>query len=483
MRVLGGIWDKIKFIGEEIGLVTLLTSSRDAHLIIFLRMIRLIGFGGTSVILVLYLREAKFDEKLIGLFMTLTFIGDLVTSFVLSLSADKCGRKLVLVFSSAVMLFTGACFVFFENHALLTAVAVVGILTPSGGEVGPFRSIEQSAIASLVESGQRSDLYAWYQFLGSFSAALGAMVWGQIVDYANYKLEYSLLDSYKVAFLAYCGIALITLIMSFCFSERIEWSSEVAKVAKVQIANGENRSTDTEPLLAEQSNKDTASPGSTGASTPASGPETQLLTLVPEKKSLIHRLFPTLHPSTYSLVLKLSMLFALDAFGSSLVSNSWQSYYIKQKFHISPTSLGSVFFVTGIISSIMSLLSTSLTKRLGPIVTMVATHLPASLMIALIPAAKSMTITMSILVFRASTQSMDVAPKHVFLASLVPSETRTAVFGWVNVVKTAAQAVGPTLVGYLTHAGMQWLAFVLGGALKSVYDLGILTYFLAFNRT
>lgn len=480
MTVLRGIWDKIKFISEEIGLVTLLTSSRDAHLIILLRMIRLIGFGGTSVILVLYLREAKFDEQLIGLFMTLTFIGDLVTSFVLSLSADKCGRKSVLIFSSAVMLLTGACFVFFENHALLTAVAVVGILTPSGGEVGPFRSIEQSSIASLAESGQRSDLYAWYQFLGSFSAALGAIMWGQIVDYANYKLEYSLLDSYRVAFLAYCVIALITLIMSFCFSERIEWSSEVTKAS---IDNGENRPMETQPLLAEQGNKDVVSPDSTGASTPASNSETQPLTLKQEKKSLIHRLFPTLHPSTYTLVLKLSMLFALDAFGSSLVSNSWQSYYIKQKFHISPTSLGSVFFITGIVSSITSLLSTSLTKRLGPIVTMVATHLPASLMIALIPAAKSMTITMSILVFRASTQSMDVAPKHVFLASLVPSETRTAVFGWVNVVKTAAQAVGPTLVGYLTHAGMQWLAFVIGGALKSVYDLGILAYFLAFNRT
>ncbi|CCE72973.1 Piso0_000581 [Millerozyma farinosa CBS 7064] len=480
MTVLGGIWNKTKFVSEEIGLVTLLTSSRDAHLIILLRMIRLIAFGGTSVILVLYLREAEFDEQLIGLFMTLTFIGDLVTSFVLSLSADKCGRRLVLIFSSAVMLLTGACFVFFENHVLLTAVAVVGILTPSGGEVGPFRSIEQSSIASLAESGQRSDLYAWYQFLGSFSAALGAMMWGQIVDYANYKLKYSLLDSYKVAFLAYCGIALITLIMSFCFSERIEWSSEVAKAA---IDNDENRPRETQPLLAEQGNEDLASPDSTGTSTPASNSASQSQILEQEKKSLIHRLFPTLHPSTYTLVLKLSMLFALDAFGSSLVSNSWQSYYIKQKFHISPTSLGSVFFITGIISSVMSLLSTSLTKRLGPIVTMVATHLPASLMIALIPAAKSMTLTMSILVFRASTQSMDVAPKHVFLASLVPSETRTAVFGWVNVVKTAAQAVGPTLVGYLTYAGMQWLAFVIGGALKSIYDFGILAYFLAFNRT
>lgn len=98
-------------------------------------MIRLIGFGGTSLILALYLKEIKFDEKLIGLFMTSTFVGDLISSFLLSVLADRIGRKKVLILGSAMMTVTGACFFISENRLFLTAIAVIGILTPSGGRM------------------------------------------------------------------------------------------------------------------------------------------------------------------------------------------------------------------------------------------------------------------------------------------------------------------------------------------------------------
>ena len=67
---------------------------------------------------------------------------------------------------------------------------------------------------------------------------------------------------------------------------------------------------------------------------------------------------------------------------------------------------------------------------------------------------------MGILVVRACTQTMDVAPKHVFLATLVSDSDRTAVFGFVNVVKTLAQVVGPSIVGVITQRGAQWISIV-----------------------
>ena len=178
----------------------------------------------------------------------------------------------------------------------------------------------------------------------------------------------------------------------------------------------------------------------------------------------------------------MSLLFGLDSFASSLTPISWISYYIKNKFDVPSSYLGSVFFTTGFVSGFTSLGSTPLTKRFGAVVTMVFTHLPASILLALVPLPSSFSLTMGILVVRACTQTMDVAPKHVFLATLVSDSDRTAVFGFVNVVKTLAQVVGPSIVGVITQRGAQWISFVIAGSLKATYDIGMLVTFLTYNR-
>ncbi|ODV77562.1 uncharacterized protein CANTADRAFT_56403 [Suhomyces tanzawaensis NRRL Y-17324] len=457
---------------SEIGLHTLLQTSKDVYIIILLRMIRLIGFGGTSLIIVLYLKEIGFREEFIGLFMTLTFLGDLVSSFLLAVTADQIGRKRVLLFSAVCMTLTGLVYGLVEDHYVLTAVAVLGILTPSGGEVGAFRSIEQSSLASLTLPQDRSDIYAWYTFLGQFCSAIGSVACGSLISYTNTTLGYSIVESYKIAFLGYTILSFISFILIMCISNKIEPNVPIAHSSSLK------RGTNSEAAAGTlEATPETETTQLLPASAEVSEPVSTL-----EQKGFISQFLPTLHPSTYVLVVKLSLLFGLDSFASSLVPNSWQSYYIREKFHVSPATLGSIFFTTTIIAGVASLLSTSLTKRLGAVVTMVGTHLPSSIALAFIPISPSLKITLSILVIRACTQSMDVAPKHVFLAALVPDSERTAVFGWVNVVKTLGQAIGPVFVGFLTGGGMQWLTFIVASALKSTYDVGILVTFLSYNR-
>lgn len=451
---------KARFLSDEIGLTTILKSQRDVYLIILLRMIRLLGFGATSLILVFFLKELNVHEQAIGFFMTLTFVGDLVTSFLLSMVADKVGRRFIMVFTSFAMTATGVIFAFVDNYYVLSIVAVVGILTPGGSEVGPFRSIEQSSIASLAPHNERSDIYAWYTFLGTFCAALGSVVCGALIDFTSVELNFTLLSSYKIAFLAYAFLSLLSVLLSLLLSDKIECKDNSNKSKMPSNDNDENN--ETSQLL----------------SSAAESSAREALTVKKKKLNFL----PDLDLSVYSIVFKLSILFAVDSFASSLVSNSWQTYYIEQKFSISPSFLGSIFFTTGIVSGVMSLLGTTLTKRLGPVVTMVVTHLPASILLALVPLPRSLVITLGILIVRASTQTMDVAPKHVFLATLVPDKDRTAVFGWVNVVKTLAQVVGPTIVGGLTNRNLQYLTFIIAGSLKATYDVGILATFLTYNR-
>lgn len=113
---------------------------------------------------------------------------------------------------------------------------------------------------------------------------------------------------------------------------------------------------------------------------------------------------------------------------------------------------------------------------------MVFTHLPSAIFLALIPVPNSLPFSLLFLILRACTQSMDVAPRSAFLAAVVLPGERTAVMGLVNVVKTAAQSLGPLITGLLVQGGMFWVAFVCAGSLKATYDLGLLALFKNHER-
>ena len=108
---------------------------------------------------------------------------------------------------------------------------------------------------------------------------------------------------------------------------------------------------------------------------------------------------------------------------------------------------------------------------------MVFTHLPSAVALALIPIPSSLPFAMLFLILRSCTQSMDVAPRSAFLAAAVLPNERTAVMGFLNVVKTSCQSLGPFITGILASNKMFWLSFVLAGSLKATYDLGMLAVF------
>lgn len=477
-------------IAEELGVVTLAKAGPDVLLIIVLRMIRLLAFGITTLILVLFLAETGMSHANIGYFMTLTFLGDLISSFVFSILADGLGRRATLIISSFIMAATGVAFAMFSNPVVLTAVAILGILTPGGGEVGPFRSIEQSSLATLAEHEARSDVYAWYTFLGFFCSALGSFLCGTGLDYLELH-GYTVIESYRAVFWAYAILGVICGVLGVALSSKMELGHEGKSSATSGNTNEAVQSGDV-PNAAGSVSEGTSTelrPEEEAISSLEANPHAELLKtdqpptsemspLLQNSKTLV----PGLNRDILAIVIKLSILFGLDAFASSLVQGTWLTYYIKHKFEVSATTLGLIFFVTNNIAGFCSLFSTSLTKRIGPVATMVVTHLPASLLLVVLPLPSSLVVTLCILFVRASTQSMDVAPKHVFLATLVPPEFRTTVFAWTNIVKTTGLMFGPSITGYLTGIGLQWITFVMAGSLKMTYDLGILATFMSYNR-
>ncbi len=108
---------------------------------------------------------------------------------------------------------------------------------------------------------------------------------------------------------------------------------------------------------------------------------------------------------------------------------------------------------------------------------MVFTHLPSTVMLALIPFPSSAAGAMTFLILRSCTHTMDVAPRSAFLAAIILPAERTAVMGLINMVKTFSTSLGPLITGVLVGHGRFWVSFVVAGMLKVVYDLGMLVTF------
>lgn len=114
----------------ELGLDSILNSSRDTKLLCLQRFVRLFAYGASTLILALYLSSLGISDARIGLFMTLTLLGDVVISFGLTLFADGLGRRRTMVAGSALMSASGAIFALNGNYWVLVAASIFGVISP-----------------------------------------------------------------------------------------------------------------------------------------------------------------------------------------------------------------------------------------------------------------------------------------------------------------------------------------------------------------
>ena len=150
-------------------------SYRDTLLLFATRIVRLFCYGFLSVVLALYLAAAGLSEKQIGLLLTLTLAGDAVISLWLTTSADRFGRRRTLLVGALLMIGAGVVFIFTRNPIALAIAAVIGVISPSGNEIGPFLSVEQAALTQLLPGEERTRTFAWYALAGSLATATGAL--------------------------------------------------------------------------------------------------------------------------------------------------------------------------------------------------------------------------------------------------------------------------------------------------------------------
>src|SRR5688572_19144802 len=128
------------------------TLSRDGWLLFSTRFVRLFGYGLISVVLALYLEVLGLSSAKIGMLLSLTLVGDIVVSLAMTTRADRVGRRRMLILGAALVAIGGVLFAATDSFAVLLMAATIAVISPSGGEVGPFLPIEQAALAQIVPS-------------------------------------------------------------------------------------------------------------------------------------------------------------------------------------------------------------------------------------------------------------------------------------------------------------------------------------------
>jgi len=154
--------------------------TRDGWLLFATRFIRLFAYGALSVVLVFYLVGLGLSESETGLLLTATLIGDTVVSLYLTTRADRIGRRRMLIVGAALMTAAGLTFASTTSLWLLMVAGTIGVISPSGHEVGPFLSIEQAALSHVVSDRTRTEVFAWYALTGSLATAFGALAGGTV---------------------------------------------------------------------------------------------------------------------------------------------------------------------------------------------------------------------------------------------------------------------------------------------------------------
>lgn len=364
--------------------------------------------GSVAVLLPAYLLALGHTPFEVGVLGTATLAGSALATLAVGAWGHHAAPRTLLLGAALLMTATGLGFASVSAFLPLLVIAFIGTLNPGSGDVSVFLPIEQARLAgSGSNSNERTTLFARYSLAGVLAAALGALAAGA-PDWLAAHTGISRLQALRGMFLLYAAIG----IAIWLLYRRLPMPSATAAQTK-----------------------------------PA-----------------------PLGPSR-AIVVKLTALFAVDAFAGGLVLASLMSLWLMARFGLSLTDAGLFFFVMGLLGAASQLAAPLIARRIGLVNTMVFTHLPANVCLVLAALAPTLPVALALLAVRALLSQMDVPTRTAYVMSVVTPAERAAAASFTAVPRSLAAAASPALAGLLFTGG--WLAapMVLCGALKIGYDL------------
>src|SRR5579859_1964440 len=296
----------------------------DARRILAARALRSFSDGYVVISIGVYLAALGLNTALIGLILTTTLVGAAVLTVLTAFFADRFGRRRFLLVLAGVM--AAACVLFATGSDLwvLFVAAISGglIATSLGGRA--FLSLDLAILPQTAADARRTQILVQYNLLSAVFGSLGSL--------------FAALATY----LAGPGHEVVAFRVLFGLSAAIA-------CANIVLLGG-------------------LSPG------------VERLGLRPAAsfwKLGVHRSRGTLA--------KLAGLSSIDSLAAGFAIQSIVALWFSQRWNIGLETLGPIFFGVNLLNAVSYLLAERLARRVGLLRTIVFTHLPASLMMALVP--------------------------------------------------------------------------------------------------
>jgi predicted MFS family arabinose efflux permease len=392
------------------------SATPDARTLLITRALRGFADGAVSVLLADYLFRIGLSPFQIGAVVTSTLLGSAVLTLAVGLMGHGLGRRRLLLGASTLMFATGLGFLGATAFWPLLAVAFVGTLNPSAGDVSVFLPTEQAALSETVPAGDRTAIFARYNLSGNLAGALGALASGLPVAIARQR-GWGIAAAERSAFVLYACVAAVTGLVYRRLSPALE------------------------------------GPGAVAAAAP----------LVRSRRVVLH----------------LAALFSLDSFGGGFTVQSLLALWLFRRFGLAVETAGAIFFAAGVAAAFSQLVSARLAARIGLVETMVYTHLPSNVLLILAALMPSAPLAVTLLLLRMCLSQMDVPARQSYVMSVVPPEERAAAASVTNVPRSLATAVAPLLAGALLSRSSFGWPLLCGGVAKAIYDVLLLVQFRA----
>ncbi len=375
------------------------------------KTLRVFAFGFLSIILPLYLLRLGYGALFIGVVLSGSLFGAVMYNVLVSAFSDRFGRGRSLILLSMMMAVSGGLLIADLSAASLIIAAIIGAMSVTGTETGPFLAIEQSALSNSVNLKNRTSAFGVYNFLGYSAAAFGAL-------FSGLPSFVGSLTGYQMLLYIYVGIALSLAALYYSLGKALELKKSTR--IKVKLSRAGKRT-----------------------------------------------------------IIKLSLLFSVDAFGGGFVLQSLLSLWFASRYGMGVGTLSLIFLGTNIITALSLLLAPKIARRIGLLNTMVFTHIPSNLFLISIPFAPTALYAVVLLFLRQSLSQMDVPTRQSYTMSIVKPGERTALAGLTNIPRNITQGISPAISSYFIGIFEYSAPFIASGVLKIAYDIMI---FFSFRK-
>lgn len=372
------------------------------------KAVRVFSYGFMSLLIPFYLRYLNYSLEFIGIVITISILTGVFFNILIGIYGELIGRRRSLQIFSLFMIISSILFLTGNTVSIIIA-SILGVLSVTGTETGPFLSIEQAALTKFIGDERRTLAFSFYNFIGYTFSAFGSLFAGVPTMFLGEDL------SYKV------------LLIVFGFSGVLLFYAYSTMGESLEIKSGKIR--------------------------------------------------VKLSPEARRIMLKLSLLFSIDAFGGGFIIQSILSLWFKVRFGISLSDQAWIFFAGGIITALSFFLAERISRRIGLLNTMVFTHIPSNIFLLIIGFSSTPFLAILFLFLRQSLSQMDVPTRQSYMMAIVKPEERVALSSATNIPRALAQAGSPYLSTYSLAIGLISIPFILSGSLKIIYDILIFITF------